>query len=511
MYKWAMSEQNYKFGTFVFDAKRKILLKQGLPVLVGQKCLVLLESLLAAEGRAVSKSELMDAAWSTQNVEESNLAVQIAALRRCLGRSKSGGEWIATVQRVGYQFVNPDNLPEASTISAIKGGEVAILPFENMSGDPEQTYFSDGITNDIIAELSKYPELLVIARNSSFQFRGKSVDVRSVGRKLGVQYVVEGSVRRAGNQIRVTAQLIEVETSTHVWAEKYDRDLQDIFAIQDEITQMVTSRLSRQLKEAIAHRARNRPTKNFSAYEAFLQAQQLTGRYDTQLLAKEFAQRAIELDSGFAAARAILSFTACHESFIDGDNEHLVRALELAQEAIAQDHSEPLTHAAAGFAYMNLRRYREARTHLDEALSLNPNDTLIMGLRALLNAYTRRYEEALSEIDEALRRDPYAADWFWDVKGTTLMASGKPGEALVSFEKMKYVPQWVFAHQIVCLMELENLMEAVAIYRRLRNDHSHWKNGKWLSDPATIFSSFEYQDDIDRFVAAMRTAATAGE
>ena len=185
MYKWAMNEQNYKFGTFVFDAKRKILLKQGSPVSIGQKCLVLLESLLAAEGRAVSKSELMDAAWSTQNIEESNLAVQIAALRKCLGRSKSGEEWIATVQRVGYQFVNPYNLPEASTISVIKAGEVAILPFENMSGDPEQTYFSDGITNDIIAELSKYRELLVIARNSSFQFRGKSVDVRSVGRRTG--------------------------------------------------------------------------------------------------------------------------------------------------------------------------------------------------------------------------------------------------------------------------------------------------------------------------------------
>ena len=390
-------------------------------------------------------------------------------------------------------------------------GEVAILPFENMSGDPEQTYFSDGITKDIIAELSKYPVLLVIARNSSFQFRGKSVDVRAVGRKLGVQYIVEGSVRRAGNQIRVTAQLIEVETSTHVWAEKYDRDLQDIFAIQDEITQMVTSRLSRHLKEAIVHRARNRPTKNLSAYEAFLKAQQLTGRYDTYLLAKEFAQRAVELDPAFAAPRALLSFTACQESFADGDDLHLVRALELAQEAIALDHSAPIAHAAAGFAYMHLRRWREARTHLDEALSLNPNDTLNMGCRAEMNGYTRRYNEALSEIDEALRRDPYAADWFWDVKGTILMASGKPREALVSFEKMKYVPQWVFAHQIVCHMELENLTEAAAIYRRLRNEHSQWKNGKWLSDPATIYSSFEYQDDIDRFAAAMRRAATAGE
>ena len=153
---------------------------------------------------------------------------------------------------------------------------------------------------------------------------------------------------------------------------------------------MVTSRLSRQLKEAIAHRARNKPTKNLSAYEAFLQAQQLTGRYDTFLLAKEFAQRAVELDPAFAAARALLSFSAAQESFGDGDNSHLVRALELAQEAIALDHSEPIAHAAAGFASMHSRRWREAKTHLAEALSPNPNHQLNMVCRALMNDYTQR-------------------------------------------------------------------------------------------------------------------------
>lgn len=400
--------------------------------------------------------------------------------------------------------------PLSSGNSILKREErasIAVLPFDNMSADPEQTYFSDGITEDIITNLSRYRELLVIARNSSFQFRGKSADVRDIGRKLGVQYIVEGSVRRAGSQIRVTAQLIEAGTSTHVWAERYDRELQDIFAIQDEITQMVTARISRQLKESIVHRTRNRPTSNLSAYEAFLKAQQLRGRYDMHLLCRELALRAVELDPNFAAARAILGISAVNQSFFSDDKSHLVRGVELAKEAIALDSSEPLAHAAAGLSYMHLRRYREARTHLDESLSLNPNDTLTKGLLAFLNGYTRRYNEALSEVDEALRRDPYAADWFWDGKGTILMASGRPREALVSFERMKYVPPWVLANHVVCHVELENLNEAAAIYRQIGNDHASWLNGNRLSNPAIIFSSFEHQDDIDRFVSALRRAA----
>ena len=384
---------------------------------------------------------------------------------------------------------------------------IAVLPFDNMSADPEQIYFSDGITEDIITNLSKYRELLVIARNSSFQFRGKSVDSRDIGRKLGVQYIVEGSVRRAGSQVRVTAQLIEAATSTHIWAEKYDRELQDIFAIQDEITQMVTSRVSRQLKESIAHRSRSRPTSNLSAYEAFLQAQRLRGRYDMHRLSGEFAQRAVELDPNFAAARAILSIANVNKFFFDDDKAHLVRALELAKEAVALDSSEPLAHAAAGLACMHSKRYREARTYFEESLSLNPNDALTKGLLAFLNGYTRRYEEALAEIDEALRRDPYAADWFWDGKGTILMASGRPREALASFERMKYVPPWVLANQVVCHIELEELSEAEAFYRQLKSDHVDWLEGSLLSNPAVIFSSFEYLDDVNRFASALRRAA----
>jgi adenylate cyclase len=388
---------------------------------------------------------------------------------------------------------------------------IAVLPFDNMSADPEQIYFSDGISEDIITNLSKYRELLVIARNSAFQFRGKSIAARDIGRKLGVQYIVEGSVRRAGSQIRVTAQLIEAETSTHIWAERYDRELQDIFAIQDEITQMVTSRVSRQLRESIIHRARNRPTKNLTAYEVFLKAERLRGRYDMHLLSGELAQRAVELDPDFAAARAILSISTVNKFFFDDDKAHLVRGLELAKEAIGLDSSEPLAHAAAGLSLMHLRRYREARTHLDESLSLNPNDTLTKGLLAFLNGYTRRYDEALYEIDEALRRDPYAADWFWDGKGTILMASGRPREALASFEKMKYVPPWVLANHVVCHVELENFSEAAAVYRQLKNDHGSWFKASLLTNPAITFSSFEYQDDIARFVSAIRRAAGLAE
>ena len=174
---------------------------------------------------------------------------------------------------------------------------------------------------------------------------------------------------------------------------------------------------------------------------------------------------------------------------------------------MALDSSEPLAHAAAGLSYMHSKRYREARSSFEESLSLNPNDALTKGLLAFLNGYTRRYDEALTEIDEALRRDPYAADWFWDGKGTILMASGRPRDALASFGRMKYVPPWVLANQVVCHVELEEFSEAVAIYRQLKGDHANWLEGSLLSNPAVIFSSFEYPDDISRFASALKRAA----
>ena len=197
------------------------------------------------------------------------------------------------------------------------------------------------------------------------------------------------------------------------------------------------------------------------------------------------------------------------KSFWDGDASHLFRGISLGREAVSLDPNEPLGHAALGFALMHSRQYKDARTCFDEALSLNPNDTSIRGLRAILNCYTGRNEEALGDIEEALRRDPYAADWLWDERGMIMMACGRPADAIASYEKMKYVPPWGLAFQAVSYIELGKPREAGAIYRRLCDEFSDWNGGKWKSNLSYFFGEFESQTDIDRFTEVLGRAKAA--
>jgi len=278
-----VEEQNHIFGAFVFDRRRRILLKQGSPVSLGQKCVALLEALLAAEGRAVSKSELMEAAWQTENIEESNLAVQIAALRKRLGRSKSGEEWIATVQRVEYQFVGPgeavaaplDHESNSIVQATIDRPSVAVLPFANMSSDPEQQYFSDGVSEDIITELSRWRLLSVQSRAASFRYRDMATDIKQVARDLNVRYVVEGSIRRMGEHIRIAVQLIDGETGNHVWAERFDRDQADFFAVHDQVVRTIVSTLVGRVEVAAVERMSRRAPASLAAYECVLKGNAL--------------------------------------------------------------------------------------------------------------------------------------------------------------------------------------------------------------------------------------------
>jgi TolB-like protein/Flp pilus assembly protein TadD len=338
---------------------------------------------------------------------------------------------------------------------------IAILPFGNMSGDPEQNYFSDGITEDLIAELGKYKEFLVIARNSSFQFRGKANDLVEVAKTLGVQYVVEGSVRKIGNRVRVTVQLIDAVSTAHLWGEHYDRELDDIFAIQDEITQMIAARLARQARTAIASRARGRPTDNMSAYDFYLRALQLAAVYDTVLEAEPFLRQAVKLDPRFAAAHAMLGFVESIKFYwVYYSPDYLHAALEMAETALHLDPDEAYGHLAAGFALLYLHRFKQAEFSLDRAVALNPNDPFILSIRALLLNYTGRPEEALGEIDEAQRRDPFAVGWYGDFRGIILTTAGRYREATACYAKMATVQSWSLVRLVVCHSELGEIKQA---------------------------------------------------
>src|ERR1700736_4676127 len=228
---------DFAFGPFILDLQRGRLLREGQPVAVSSKGLRLLEALLGSPGRVLTKAELMRAGWGDTAVEESNLSVQIAALRKQLGSTGDGGDWITTIPRVGYRFVGlPAQGPTegiAETRSPPMDREhrpsIAVLPFANLSGEKEQEYLADGITEDIITALTQFRWFFVIARNSSFAYKSKSLDTKQLSQELGVRYQLEGSVRKSGQHIRISAQLVDATSGNHIWAERYDLELTEPF------------------------------------------------------------------------------------------------------------------------------------------------------------------------------------------------------------------------------------------------------------------------------------------
>ena len=353
---------------------------------------------------------------------------------------------------------------------------VAVLPFVNMSGDPEQEYFSDGITEDIITEISRFRELFVTARNSSFAFKGQSPDMRSVGEKLGVQFVVEGSVRRAGNKVRVTAQLIEAASGNHIWAERYDRDLADIFEVQDELAHAVASMVAGRVRTTASERARRRPTESMNAYEHYLRAIASPKSYHLPAGVFEHLEKAVELDPDFAAAHAGLAMVLVFKFILDHDPMTLKAALAHAQRSFQLDPNDSRSHTAMGYALVHLRRLEEANAHMDKSVALNANDPWTRGLVAYARIYLGRFDEALSEIDIALKLDPFDHDWFWDVRGTALMQAERYVEAVDAFQRLHQQGPWTLVYQSICFAKLGRLDEArstIAQYWRFEPDRSY--------------------------------------
>ncbi|MEE8505368.1 MAG: adenylate/guanylate cyclase domain-containing protein, partial [Kiloniellales bacterium] len=289
---------------------------------------------------------------------------------------------------------------------------IAVLPFDNMSGDPEQEYFTDGIVEDIITELSREPDLFVIARNSSFAYKGKSPDIRQVARELGVRYVLEGSVRKAGNRIRLNAQLVDALTGHHVWAERYDRTLEDVFAVQDELTNTIQNTLLQKVRESGMDSALSRAPKDMNAYDRMLRAFGLVLRFNRtdNVEAIREAKAALDLDSGYARAHMVLAWAYLYTvwSAWTDDVEHVIeRGYEAAQKAIAADRNDFWGHAALGFAELCLHRHERALSALDRALALNPNSADVRTMRGMVLNFLGRPDEGLREVELAIRHNPH--------------------------------------------------------------------------------------------------------
>jgi adenylate cyclase len=325
-----------------------------------------------------------------------------------------------------------------------------VLPFANMSSDPEQEYFSDGMTEDITTDLSKISSLLVISRNSAFTYKGKSAKAQDISREMGVRYVLEGSVRKAGERVRITAQLIDATTDHHLWAERYDRPLTDIFAVQDEVVQKIVLALRVKLTPEEQARFKRAPTNNLEAYDYFLRGEQFLFRMtkETTIQTRQMFEQALELDPHYAATYAALSFTYWIEWFSQwsADPQNLQRAHELAQKAIALDESLPLAHLCLGWMYLIIKQYDSAQTEMERAIVLDPNNAGgYDGLALLLNAVGQP-EEAIEAAKKAVRLDLH--QWgHLNALGQACLTARRYEEAIAAFKRvLAYNPNHWAAH-----------------------------------------------------------------
>ncbi len=328
---------------------------------------------------------------------------------------------------------------DAATVPAVGNSRhskpsIAVLPFDNLSGNPAQQYFSDGITEDIITELARYHSLQVIARNSAFQFRGPGIDIAAVRRKLGVRFVVEGSIRKTGSRLRIAAQLIDAASESHLWAERYDRDVEDVFSVQDEIARAVAATVEGRIAAAGAEQLRRKPTTDWAAYDYFLQGRELVNRYQ-MAEAERFLAQATDLDPAYVHAHAWRAIALTARYLSDGLPETLDQALAAAERALALDDNDAWSHQAMGYVSLRRGRLDLAGLHIERALALNPNDVNIIGDRANWLMYAGRLDEALQSLDAALQRDPYPPSWVWEVRGLVLFHLRRYDEAIAALRR----------------------------------------------------------------------------
>jgi adenylate cyclase len=352
---------------------------------------------------------------------------------------------IAAPVRV-YRVSGLTRLPIAAAAAPSNKPSIAVLPFTSMSGDVEQQYFGDGITEDIITELARFRNLHVLARNTSFRYRGQDVDVQRVGRELGVQYIVEGSVRRIGDRIRITAQLIDTTTGHHVWADRFDRKEEELFAVQDQVVKTIAATLVGRMSAAATERAQRKAPASLAAYELVLRGDALPiYRPGAAEEARKLFEQAIALDPGYAKAYSLLSNLEMTDWFRDFDApaEILDRAFALAQKAIALDPSDPSSQVAVARSHQARGVYSLAEYHYAKALELNPNSALLMAGLGDLNITLGDPEKALSYFREARALDPFfEPSWLWPITGVAHFMARQYVEAITVLERSSEAPYW---------------------------------------------------------------------
>ena len=422
--------------------------------------------LLQHRDRIVSKDELFESVWQGRIVSDAALNSRISAARRAIGDDGNTQALIRTAHKRGFRFVGDvladeseapaepkEAAPEIATqdvptlAPAAEPAEplplptkpsIAVLPFQNMSGDPEQDYFADGLTEDIITGLSQQQWFFVIARNSSFSYKGESVDVRQVAGQLGVRYILEGSVRRSASRVRVTGQLIDATAGNHLWAERYDRELADIFELQDEITSRVIDSVGPQILLAEAARVRRKAPQSIDAWDLVMQALPYMWRMTTEDhgRAQDLLLEALALDPDYAHAYALLGWTYVTMFNLDTGkpiHEFTERALDAGTRAVELDDQDPWAHLVLGLGHARRRHPELALMHLSKAIELNPNFALGhagLGYGLAAGGQPERGLEALELAHRLSPRDPFLAIYAPTVRYMALFALGRYEETI---------------------------------------------------------------------------------
>ena len=399
----------------------------------------------------------------------------------------------------------------ANTTRNVETCSIAVLPFANMSGDPEQEYFSDGISEDVITDLSKIAGLMVIARNSSFTYKGRSVDVREVGRDLGVRSVLEGSIRRAGNRVRITAQLIDATNGAHLWADRYDRDLTDVFAVQDDVTRRIVDALKVTLSPAEKARLADSATPNIDAYDCYLRGRELLAlnpknreRFEqsTKLL-----MRALELDPSYSQAYASLSLAYnldYQNRWSDDPDNSLQLAKRNAEQAIAKDPNEPFARLVASWAAMFAKDLDHAKSEVDVALSLNPNYSGAYASLGSIHTYSGRPLEAIPALERATRLDPAFRSGHLHFLGMAYLLAGKYETAAALLkERILLVPGTDFSRVLMAsaLGHLGEVDEARRIWHELNEI-----NPKYSFNEHFGRQPFQREEDVQRIADGLAKA-----
>jgi TolB-like protein/Tfp pilus assembly protein PilF len=459
----------FQFEDFVLDPTRRELRRADTRIAVEPQVFDLLHHLIRHRERVVTRDDMLDAVWNGRVVSESTLTSRINAARRAINDSGEAQRLIRTVARKGVRFVGEvietaevgTAVPAAATphtpaLPLPDRPAIAVLPFINMSGEPEQEYFSDGISEDIITALSKLRWFFVIARNSSFVYKGRSVHINEIARELGVRYVVEGSVRRSGDQVRISAQLNDVTTGSHLWAERYDRSIEDVFAVQDEITEAIVAAVEPHLYAAESFRAQHKPPGSLDAWDLVMRALSHFWRVTRQdnTVAQALLEKATDIDPHYGKALGLLANSRIFGAHMGWAPMGSVmdKAMREALAAVEADSEDAWAHHGLAYSYLFARRFDDAIAEFELALRLNPNFAFSQAFYAVTLCYAGRYEEGDVAIRRALRlspRDPLAATYY-GLGAYIQFAARRYDEAIkLARESLRQRADFVGAHRVL--------------------------------------------------------------